>query len=69
MDNKKFSCAHCGCKTSIADFGERHVDGTWWCFDHTEKLWQRLSKKINNTSDYWDFLEKKGCGSPRPVSK
>jgi hypothetical protein len=52
------------------DFGERHVDGTWWCFDHTEKLWEKLSrssgKQIKNTSTYWDYLETTTGSSPRP---
>jgi hypothetical protein len=69
MNKEQYRCAFCGCKTSIADFGERHVNDTWWCFEHTEKLWESLSKNIKNTSDYWDYLEKKGYGSPRPKIK
>jgi len=68
--NKQYKCAYCGCNTSIADFGERHIDGTMWCFEHTEKLWERLSArsntKITNTSTYWDYLEKTTGSSPRP---
>lgn len=70
--NTTHKCAYCRCNTSIADFGERHIDGSWWCFEHTEILWERLSgktKKISSTSDYWDYLEKVGKGSPRPRVK